>query len=127
MFSDLPPKADIDRRDGYVCFVPEAAVSRCSREPLLDHLVGTLLEKERHVEAERPGGLEVDHQLELDRGLDGKIARLRALEDAIGAGDNPGRRFRGLAQAWVSEAAARRLGLSAQLESFACFAFACPC
>src|SRR6516225_8637972 len=84
MFSDLPPKADIDRRDGYVCFVPEAAVSRCSREPLLDHLVGTLLEKERHVEAERPGGLEVDHQLELDRGLDGKIARLRALEDAIG-------------------------------------------
>ena len=38
----------------------------------------------RHVEAERLGGLEVDHQLELDRGLDGKLARLRALEDAIG-------------------------------------------
>ena len=40
----------------------------------------------RHVEAERLGGLEVDHQLELDRGLDGKLARLRALEDAIGIG-----------------------------------------
>ena len=38
----------------------------------------------RHVEAERLGGLEVDHQLELDRGLDGQLARLRALEDAIG-------------------------------------------
>ena len=41
---------------------------------------------QRHVEAERLGGLEIDHQLELDRGLDGKLARLRALEDAIGIG-----------------------------------------
>ena len=41
---------------------------------------------QRHVEAERLGGLEVDHQLELDRGLDRKLARLRALEDAIGIG-----------------------------------------
>ena len=37
-------------------------------------------------EAERLGGLEVDHQLELDRGLDGKLARLLALEDAIDIG-----------------------------------------
>ena len=29
------------------------------------------------------GGLEVDHHFELGRGLDGKLARLRALEDAI--------------------------------------------
>ena len=42
--------------------------------------------RRRHVEAERLGGLEIDHQLELDRGLDGKLARLRALEDAIGIG-----------------------------------------
>ena len=40
----------------------------------------------RHREAERLGGLEVDLQLELDRGLDGKLARLRALEDSIGIG-----------------------------------------
>ena len=33
--------------------------------------------------AERLGSLEVDHQLELDRGLDGKFARLRVPEDAI--------------------------------------------
>jgi hypothetical protein len=29
-------------------------------------------------------GLQVDHQLELDWDLDGKLARHRALEDAIG-------------------------------------------
>jgi hypothetical protein len=54
--------------------------------PLFDHLIGPLLKKPRHVEAERRGGLEVDHQLELDRGLDRKLARLRILEDAIGIG-----------------------------------------
>ena len=54
--------------------------------PLFDHLIGALLQLPGHVEAERLGGLEVDHQLELDRGLDRKLARLRALEDAIGIG-----------------------------------------
>src|SRR5439155_26597899 len=51
---------------------------------LFDHFVGALLEARGYVEAERLGGLEVDHQLELDRGLNGKLARLGALEDAIG-------------------------------------------
>ena len=50
---------------------------------LFDDLVGALLEKERHVEAERLGGLEIDHKLELDRSLDGKLTWLLALEDAI--------------------------------------------
>src|ERR1700730_15094382 len=47
-------------------------------------ITAALLEEQRHVEAKRLGGLEVDHQLELDWGLDGKIARLLTLEDAIG-------------------------------------------
>jgi hypothetical protein len=51
-----------------------------------DDIVGALLEIQRHVEIERLGGFEVDHELELDRGLDWKIARLRAPEYAIGVG-----------------------------------------
>jgi hypothetical protein len=48
-----------------------------------DHLVCALSEKPRHFEPERPGGLEVDHQFKLDRGLNGKLARLLAFEDTI--------------------------------------------
>src|SRR5262245_25412124 len=52
----------------------------------LDQFIGALLELKRNVEPERLGGLEVNHQFELDRGLDGKLARLFALEDAIDIG-----------------------------------------
>src|SRR5260370_15140062 len=55
-----------------------------SKIPLFDHLVGALLEKPRHVQAERLGSLEVDDQLELNRGLDGKLVWLFALQYAIG-------------------------------------------
>ena len=41
---------------------------------------------ERNVETERLGGFEVDHQFELNRALDRKLARLCALKDAIGIG-----------------------------------------
>src|SRR5262249_2925195 len=51
---------------------------------LFDHLVGEQLQRVGHLNAQRPGGLEVDHQFELDGGLDGKLARLRASQDAIG-------------------------------------------
>ena len=37
----------------------------------------------RHVEAERFGGLEVDHQLVLGRRLHRQVGRLLALEDAV--------------------------------------------
>ena len=53
--------------------------NRSCGEPLLDHLVGALLKMQRHVEAERLGGLEIDRQFVLDRNLDRKLARLRAL------------------------------------------------
>src|SRR6266478_2189491 len=53
------------------------------RASLLDHLVGALLEMQRHVEAERLGGLEIDYQLELYWGLDRKLARLRAPQNLI--------------------------------------------
>jgi hypothetical protein len=42
--------------------------------PSLDNIVGLHEQRLRQDEAERLGGLEVDHQFELGRLLDGKIA-----------------------------------------------------
>src|SRR5262245_51872361 len=61
-----------------------ATATTDSRDALFDHLVGALLKRCRHVEAECFRSLKIDHQLELDRSLDWKFARLHALEDAIG-------------------------------------------
>ena len=49
------------------------------RVSLFDHLVGGRLQRQRHGNAERLGGLEVDHELEFCRLLDGQIGWLRAL------------------------------------------------
>jgi hypothetical protein len=52
----LSDTADLGRsRDEDVRFVPKADI-----KPLFDHFVGTLLERQRHVEAKRFCGLEVD-------------------------------------------------------------------
>jgi hypothetical protein len=56
---------------------------RAARGGSLYHLVGAREHGRRHVEAERLGGLEVDHQLVLGRRLHRKVGRLLALEDAI--------------------------------------------
>ena len=53
---------------------------------LFDDLIGALLQKQRHVEAKRLGGLEIDHQLVLGWRLHRKIGRYLALEDAIDIG-----------------------------------------
>src|SRR5262245_38129472 len=45
-----------------------------------DHLVGPREQGRRHVEAERLGRLDVDHKLELRRGLYWKVGWLLALE-----------------------------------------------
>src|SRR5262245_17397008 len=51
---------------------------------LFDHLVGAGEQRRWHVQAERLGGAQVDHQLELGRLQDRQLAGLCALEDAAG-------------------------------------------
>src|SRR5437870_5951176 len=53
-------------------------------ESSLDHLVRAQQQRLRDPEAERLGGLQVDHELELGRLFHGKLAGLRALEDLVG-------------------------------------------
>ena len=55
---------------------------------LLDDLVRKREQLVGYSKAECFGSLEVDDQLELDRGLDGKLARLLTLKNAIDIGRN---------------------------------------
>src|SRR5262249_55285238 len=56
---------------------------RSKKASLLDHLVSELLQLQRHVEAERLGGLHVDDEPVFGRRLHRQITRLRPLEDSI--------------------------------------------
>src|SRR6516162_9691769 len=49
----------------------------------LDHLVGELLNLQRHFETKGLGGLEVDHEVKLGRQLYGQIGRLFAPQNAV--------------------------------------------
>jgi hypothetical protein len=48
---------------------------------LFDHLIRTVQERRRDRQAEGFGGLEVDHEVEFGRLLDGQVGGLGALED----------------------------------------------
>ena len=76
--SGLPPIATKLRTSREVRFVPIPEVAA-----LFDHLVSALLEQRRHVQTERLRSFEIDGQHEINWGLDGKVARLLALENAI--------------------------------------------
>src|SRR6516164_802609 len=54
--------------------------------PSFDHLVRAREQHGRHVESQRVGSLQVDHQFELGRRLHGKIARISALQDPVDVG-----------------------------------------
>src|SRR2546430_6319419 len=80
-------------------FPPAAPRRRAARPPAktparretcagssLDDLVGPDQQRLGNRQAERPGGLEVDDQLELGRLLDGEIGRLGAFENLVDIG-----------------------------------------
>src|SRR5262249_41520304 len=85
--SVYPPKADVAAD---MCRLRVSA-NNCREQTqqyaraelgLLDHLVGESEQLIRHAQAERLGGLEINHQLELGRLHDWQVRRLGVLEDA---------------------------------------------
>ena len=58
-------------------------MSNRSKRSLFDHLVGESEQLIRHSEAERLGGLKVDDQLELGRGLHRQIRRFLTFQDTV--------------------------------------------
>src|SRR5262245_17605703 len=90
-------------RDGYACThamrekagsaaAPAARYRNCLRGSFIfeppsqftsfDHLVGEQLQRGGHLEAERPGGLQVDDKLEFGRPNDRQVGGLRVLENS---------------------------------------------
>ena len=61
---------------------------------LVDDLIGPQEEGLGNGEPQRLGGLEIDHQLELVRLLDGQVAGLGALEDLVDSSGAPSCRAR---------------------------------
>src|SRR5260370_36737137 len=61
----------------------EDAVGVLADGRALNDLIRPLQERGRDRETESPGGLEVDHQLELRRLLDREVSRLRSSQDFV--------------------------------------------
>src|SRR5665213_2205395 len=72
-----------DRFSREVRKVPTTDSCTAAATGLFNHLVGNGNQGGWNDEAERPGRLEIDAQLEFGRLFDRQIGRFRALEDAI--------------------------------------------
>src|SRR5262249_18134637 len=83
------------------------------RDVSLDHLVGASEQRRRHLEAERPGRLQIDHQLEFSRLHDWQFSRPRPFENSAGVdtGEAPSIRDAGSVadQAAAGDGFARRI------------------
>ena len=89
LMSGLPPASDISGTGRHFAFGPTTALSMRNklREQKawnsLNQLISLCDEERRHFETKRFGGLEIDHQLELRRLLDGEVGGLGALQDLV--------------------------------------------
>ena len=61
--------------------MPHIGASACVS---FNHFVGGREQRRRHSEAKHPGGLRIDHQLQLGHLNDRQIRRLGTFEDAAG-------------------------------------------
>jgi hypothetical protein len=75
----LSASPDIQPRIRDVRFVPEADSCTAATKTLFDHPVGSAEQRQRHSEAERLSGLQINEQLNLRRLLHWQIGRLLAL------------------------------------------------
>src|SRR6516162_6150496 len=83
--SDLPASSPVARGPRAATPPPRRREARQIRvASSFDHLVGEREQSIRHVETERLGGLEIDHELELGRLHHRQISRLLALEYSPG-------------------------------------------
>jgi len=78
--ANLKPFATFDARSAHLTGLK---MIRITRGGSFDHLVGEREQPVRNLEAERLGGLEIDHQLVFGRRLHRQVGRLRPPEDAI--------------------------------------------
>jgi hypothetical protein len=78
--SALPPKVDIDPREGECPLCANSDLAHCSKKgSLFDHLVGAGKQRSGHFEAQRLCGLEINDQSVLGRRLHRKVSRLFGL------------------------------------------------
>src|SRR5271166_646755 len=81
---DVLIAAGLPRRNQSAEMCPSADSCGAAKESSFDHLVGEQLYRVRHLDAEYPGRLQVDDELELGRLQDRQIGGFRTLEDLAG-------------------------------------------